>query len=292
MPVISTKLTYREGHPNRPDRASIGRLLCEVFGLDLDILEELDLREPTYRAFTYHDVTGDCIASAAAFVLPLIVDGRRVPAVGVQSVATRPDWRGQGLSHSLLDRLLRWCDERRCLVFLMTSIPGFYEPMGFRILPQHFFCGEGPAVLPASAMARRLDLGLRLDRQLIATIARRRQPVSRVFALSGMAGAFVLNLHHDSDLEVWHLASHDAIIVIRHEGNALHIVDVVATGIPSLATILAALGLPQSQIVVHFPPDQLGWQGSATLATPPLVLMVRGDLNLPGPVMIPSTLGF
>ena len=43
---------------------------------------------PTYRAFSYLDDVGRYVANAATFTRALIVNGRPVTAMGIQSVAT------------------------------------------------------------------------------------------------------------------------------------------------------------------------------------------------------------
>jgi hypothetical protein len=56
----------------------------------------------------------------------------------------------------------------------MTSIPGFYEPMGFKIVPQFAYVGDAPTALPPLPRCRRLDLDAGEDRQLLAKLLRRR----------------------------------------------------------------------------------------------------------------------
>lgn len=127
-------LTYRDDLPGSRDRAPIFALLRGVFGFDASPLGEFDLWDPTYRAFAYLDGAGACAASAAACALPLIIAGRPVDAMGVQSVATRPDWRGRGLAHDLLDRMLKWCDAQPPLTVLMVR--GDPEPLLPFMIPE------------------------------------------------------------------------------------------------------------------------------------------------------------
>jgi GNAT superfamily N-acetyltransferase len=291
--TVPPELTYRDDFSGPRDRAEVYRLLQDVFGLDVSPLEDMALWDPSYRAFSYQDYAGCCVANAATFTLPLIVNGRSVAAMGVQSVATRPSWRRRGLSHDLLRRALRWCDANARITFLMTSIPGFYEPMGFTIVPQFAYAGDAPAALPPAQRCRRLDLAAGADRQLLARLLRRRAPVSTRFAVSGLPGAFALNLLDQTEFTAWHMAARDAVVVTAERSDGtLCIVDVSAPTIPELAEMVAALGVRPGRVEVHFPPDRLGWNGSAVPIEASTVLMVRGDPGRLEPFMIPETAAF
>jgi hypothetical protein len=213
--------------------------------------------------------------------------------MGIQSVATRPAWRGRGLSHDLLRRALLWCDANAPLTYLMTAIPGFYQSLDFRILPQFKYVGEAPAALPHPRRCRRLDLGSRMDRKLLAQVLRRRRPVSARFAVDGSQGAFVLNLLDQTELAPWYLPHHDAIVVTAEQPNGtLCIIDVAAPEMPNVREVLAGLGAVAARVEVHFPPDQLGLTGVAVSVETSTMLMVRGDPGQLDPFMFPETAAF
>lgn len=291
--TVAPELTYRDDFSGPHDRAEVHRLLRDIFDVDASPLEEMDLWDPTYRAFSYLDKAGLCVANAATFTLALLINGRPVNAMGIQSVATRPSWRGHGLSHDLLMRALRWCDANAPLTFLMTSIPGFYQPMGFRTVPQFIFQGDAPGGRPRQSLCRRLDLVSGEDRRLLAQLLRHKAPVSTRFAVVGSPGAFVLNLLEHSELSAWYMAALDAVVVTaeRPDGT-ICIVDLAAREIPQLTEVLAVLGAQPRGVEIHFPPDQLGWVGTAVAAVTSTVLMVRGDPGPLEPFMIPETAAF
>jgi predicted N-acetyltransferase YhbS len=291
--VAVTELTYRDELSGPEDRRALHRLLLDVFNVDVSPIDEFGLADPTYRAFSYLDGTGRCVANAGTFTLKLIVGGKPVTAMGIQSVATRPQWRRRGLSHDLLERALRWCDAHAPLTFLMTSIPRFYEPMGFRIVPQFAYVGRAPTSDRPALGCHRLDLGADEDLRLLVQVLRHRVPVSARFAVDGSPGAFVLNLLDRAELAAWYIEPSQAVVVTatRPEGT-LCIVDIAAADMPTLADVVAAVGHQSKQVEVHFPPDRLAWNGTATPAETSTVLMVRGDLEPLEPFMIPETAAF
>jgi len=264
--------------------------LLDIFDLDISPIEELGLTDPTYRAFSYLDPTGRIVANAATFTLPLIIGGKPVNAMGIQSVATRPEWLRRGLSHDLLERALQWCDKSARLTFLMTSIPRFYQPMGFRVVPQFVHVGSAPAASPLASGCRPLNLDAGEDRRLLARILRHRVPVSARFAVDGLAGSFVLNLFDQTELSAWYIEPRQAIVVTAERSDGtLCIVDIAAAVMPTLKQVVAGFGEQPKQVEVHFPPDRLAWNATATPVQTSTVLMVRGDLEPLEPFMIPAT---
>jgi len=267
--------------------------VTDIFDFDVSPIDKFGLRDPTYRAFSYVDRTGCCVANAATFTLALIIGGKPVNAMGIQSVATRPEWRRRGLSHDLLERALRWCDESAGLTFLMTSITRFYEPMGFRIVPQFAYVGRAPAAFALPLGCRRLNLEAGEDRRLLAQVLRHRVPVSARFAVDGLPGAFVLNLFDQAGLFAWYVEAIEAVVVTAERSNGtLCIVDIAAAAMPALGSVVAAFGHHPKQVEVRFPPDRLAWNGAATPAQTSTVLMVRGDSGPLEPFMMPETASF
>lgn len=294
MPAIpAAELTYRDDFSSPEDRAEVYRLLRDIFDVDVPPLQELDLWDPTYKAFSYLNVDGQCVSNVATFILKLIVNGQPVEAMGIQSVATRPAWRGRGLSRDLLRRTLLWCDANAPVAYLMTSIPEFYEPLGFRVLPQFKYVGDVPSTSPFSHHGRRLELGSRGDRELLGRVLRRRKPVSTRFAVDGAHGAFALKLLDQTNFVPWHLPQHDAVVVTAApQDGMLCIVDVAAPEMPTMVNMLAAIGAAPTHLEVHFPPDRLDWTGLAAPAETPTVLMVRGNPGQLAPFMFPETAAF
>jgi GNAT superfamily N-acetyltransferase len=292
LPPAYHDLTYRDDLAG-PHLAPVHALLRDIFAVDVAPLLELGLNDPTYRAFCYLDPTGVCAANAAACP---------VPAMGIQSVTTRPAWRHRGLSHALVTRALHWCATQSPLTFLMTPIPDFYAPFGFRTVRQFAYAGPAPAPASQPASARRMDLAAHGDRRLLADTLRHRVPVSRHFAVTGAADAFALNLLDAAGMTAWHLAPLAAIVVTAAGADGmLQLIDIAAPSIPTLAEILAALGAspPQiasgaspPQIEVLFPPDRLAWTGVPVPHHPSETFMVRGDLPPLAPFMLPPTARF
>ncbi|MSP49161.1 MAG: GNAT family N-acetyltransferase [Alphaproteobacteria bacterium] len=273
-------------------RAALDALLFEIFKLDLGPLDAMDGRDPSYRSFSYFDAGGRCVANASLCALPLVVQGRPVDALGVQSVAVRPELRGRGLFRDLMQRALVWCDVRTPLVLLTTLIPDLYEHFGFRVVPEHRIVGPAPAPEPGMQPARPLVLGA--DIALVKRLLDSRTPASDLVGLRHFGAMFLQNMAAAPDLRLDHLPGRDAIVAsdTRIPGT-FRLLDVVAREIPSLATILGALGQIPDRVEICFPTDKLGYVGEAQPAGKRTKLMARGDfVDGSEPFMLPETAAF
>jgi hypothetical protein len=100
---------------------------------------------------------------------------------------------------------------------------------------------------------------------------------------------FLINAQLDSDVRLSYLEESEAVIAWKMPAPG-HVVllDVVAREIPSLAAILAGLGIQATSVETLFRPDRLGWSGEATPYGGGTRLMLRGleEMSLDHPAML------
>ncbi|MDB5550903.1 MAG: family N-acetyltransferase [Rhizobium sp.] len=254
-------------------------LLFDTFEIDIGQLDRLGGPDPTSMPFGYFDEARRCVANFSAFSMPLIVDGRQVRAVGYQSGAVRPEYRGQGLYRDLMQRAFAWAEgEYFELGMLLTDKPGLYEPYGFRVVEQHMFSGPIPAAstaLPCRELSIESDEDVTLMRSVLAA----RMPVSERFAVTGHIEEFLLNACFDPSIRLSHMPDHDAIVAWREEAGIFHLLDIASRNIPSLVQIISAVQTQAGGVAVCFPTDRLGWSGEAKRYNGSCDLMVAGDTD-------------
>ncbi len=280
-------LTLRTGYIADADAfSSLADLLQDTFDIDIRLLDRFAGPDPTSMPFGYFDAHGRCVANFSAVSMPLVIGGRQVRAVGYQSGAVRPDYRGQGLYRDLRRRAFAWAEEQGFeLGLLLTDKPDLYRPYGFRVAPQHAFRGKSPAVPSPVPSARPLSPDNPADVDLVLALLARRQPVSDVFAVAGHAVEFLLNACFDSEIRLSYLPDRDAVVAWKQVEGEFSLLDVVASDVPPLASMVGALGVQQSEITVCFPPDRLDWpQGCPQTHAGACELMIAGMKDVAAPV--------
>jgi GNAT superfamily N-acetyltransferase len=241
--------------------AALVDLLCDTFGIDIGLQDRFGGPDKTSMPFGYFDANGRCVANFSAFSMPLLIEGKVVRAVGYQSGAVRPEYRGQGLYRDLMKRAFACAREQDFeLGILLTDKLGLYESYGFRSVPQHVVRGKASAAGLKGEQARPISLEHEPDAELVRRLLAIRQPVSNVFSVVNQAEMFLLNACFDPAISLSHLPAQDAVIAWkRDEDGTVVLLDVVGAQIPSLAEIAAALDLLGGDIVAAFPPDRLDW---------------------------------
>lgn len=277
-----TGLTFRSDYFGDPAAfRALADLLEETFGIDITILHRFGGPDPSSMAFAWFDDTGACIANISAFALPLVIDGVPVRAAGLQSGAVRPSHRGRGLYRDVMQKALVHCGaEGFEAVALLTDTPDLYRRYGFRSLVQHRFSGAAPRDGHASA-ARRLNINVKRDAEMISQLIDNRAPVSDRFAPLRQREMFLFNAALTADMNIDLLEKHGAVVAWRAgEDGSCELLDVVGPNLPSLADILASLAISPSRVRVHFSPDRLAWDGVAEPDDDGMALMLRSVKEL------------
>ena len=273
-------------------RGPIGDLLRDIFELDPSAFNKLDFWQDGFRAFSYLD--GDTIAAnVSSFPLPLMVAGKPVLAGGIQSVATRPAYRGRGLFKDLMARMIADGEPRFDCLLLYCETPALYRPFGFRVLQgQTFFGRLGPAEATA---ARRLSLEQPDDVALIRRLFARRRAPSDHLGLGGHEVMFFLNALWYRDWRLDYLADDEALVVHDRQAAGVRLLDIVGPGLPASNRLAAILAAGDEELEICFPPDRLDGAFTARPHRDPDAgtLMVRGPFPIDGTAFrLPPTAAF
>lgn len=253
--------------------------------------------ESVSTPFVGREADGRVVAHVGLMSFPLTVGGQGVAAGAVHGVATHPERRRAGLYRALMEELLGYAAGRHETLVLTTSHPEYFEPFGFRVVPESIFRARlrPRAGRPA---ARLLDLpGRAEDRTLMRRLLEQRAPVSRLLGLGPELACWAFYEFHSP---IRYLAELDVAVVAERRGDRLVLFDVVGPRVPSLDELLDGLGEAVDEVVACFATDRLGGPFEAEahdLAGGPLalqpgevgwVLMVRGPFAAEGrPLMLP-----
>ncbi|MGM4912802.1 GNAT family N-acetyltransferase [Rhizobium sp. 768_B6_N1_8] len=286
----SDGLTFRQDYFSDPAAwSALVSLLDDTFGIDIDPLRELGGPDPTSMPFGWFTDEGQLAANLSAFAMPFVLNGRLVNAAAFQSGAVRPPWRGRGLYRDVTGKALAWCEARDFeAIILYTDKPALYEPYGFRSLPLHKYVGAAP-MSEGATTSRPLQPRDAEDLALLQGLLRNREPVSETLAVASSSAMFLINTQLDPDVRLSYLEGSKAVIAWKMPAPG-HVVllDVVTREIPSLAAVLAGLGIQATSVETLFRPDRLAWSGEATPYGSGTLLMLRGleEMSLDHPAML------
>lgn len=241
-------------------RKAFKRFLVAQHDLDLTTWEEAGFWDPNYVPFSFF-LGDEVIASTCVYSLPMRVAGQDCRVAQLSSVATRSDYRRQGLNLELTAHARTWWQEQGhefCFLFADEGAFPFYAACEFSPTPQSRFVIEAPIVSRRqSPSPMPLDPNDDSHRALLCDLVERRAPVSEVLSHQ----SFQLEMFHllyDMSDQLLHLPHLDLVAVCQEKKGTLFLNDLIGPEIPILEDLLPALAQPSlNRIEVGFVPDLL-----------------------------------
>lgn len=240
-------------------RASFNRLSRLVFGIDFEAWYQKGCWDDRYIC---HSIVNDnqIISNVSVSKMDLVVNGVTKRAIQIGTVMTHPEYRGKGLSKQLMENVLETYENSCDLLFLFanTTVLDFYPKFGFAALPEFQFYVDITGQSGNEALLDRLNISRKEDWNLIIQMLHSRRPISQRLGVSNNLGLFnfyALNVYPEC---LYYSKADDAIIVFEHEGELLHIYDVVSSNPIDFSNLIFRISTEQTRkIRFHFTPDQL-----------------------------------
>ena len=176
----------------------------------------------------------------------------------LHAVCTKKSHQGQGLASALISEALQWSKNHSDFQILFTEIPSFYERLGFVAVQEHRFAlkrsfSKGSKLLAALASPKDDSLFLRCFKD--------REPLSHQFWVEDrgeIASFTALFGTYPTYWSLYYSEEFDGFVSWYFEGDALHILDIIAKKIPSFELLIEHLPQHVNEIYFYFPPDRLG----------------------------------
>ncbi|PGB03734.1 GNAT family N-acetyltransferase [Bacillus toyonensis] len=244
-----------------PKREQLFPLFEEVFGIESQTLR--DFTEKGYWDYTYKALSflqdNKVIANVAAFSLPLLINGEKINAAGIQSVMTHPNHRRQGLMKQLFSKMIEEIDEQCECALLFTENPELYKPFGFQIVQEYLMKVSYENKSDKDSQLEKLDFYNEEDRQLIHEMIENGQRLSNTFSTLNYRSSFYLNMYDSTWNEnLYYSEKLDTLIVFTVENQKLKLYGVFAPVLPILDELCEEISGEFKEIEFYFCPDQLG----------------------------------
>ncbi|MFC9446723.1 GNAT family N-acetyltransferase [Bacillus cereus] len=267
-----------------PKREQLFPLFEEVFGITTQTLNDFSDKgywDDTYKALSFLQ-EDKVIANVAAFSLPLLINGEKINAAGIQSVMTHPNHRRQGLMEQLFSKMIEEIDEQYECALLFTENPELYKPFGFQIVQEYLMKVSYENKSDKDSQLKKLDFYNEEDRQLIHEMIENGQRLSNTFSTLNYRSSFYLNMYDSTWNEnLYYSEKLDALIVFTIENQKLKLYGVFAPVLPILDELCKEISGEFTEIEFYFCPDQLGIDDVQYIELQSSkYLMVRSDKEL------------
>lgn len=247
-----------------------------------------------YVPFSFVD--GDqIVANASVNILELVIHGEKKKAIQIGTVMTHPDYRGKGLSASLMNKILEEYENKYDLMYLFAnkSVLDFYPKFGFKAVEEHLFsmdfhCSANPL---ESANLRKLDVTDAEDLHLIQQFASQRLPVSKRFSTDHTSGIFMFYCLNVFNNDIYYLENEKVVVIYQKENSSIDLFDVVSLNEINMRDIVNKIADADTEkVTFHFTPDEnKDMELKSTLTDEGLFVRTPGDHIYPVRVKHPVT---
>ncbi|HDX9640726.1 GNAT family N-acetyltransferase [Bacillus mobilis] len=267
-----------------PKREQLFPLFEEVFGITTQTLNDFSEKgywDNTFKALSFLQ-DDKVIANVGAFSLPLLINGERINAMGIQSVMTHPNFRRQGLMTHLLDKMIVEIDKKCDCVVLFTENPELYAPFGFNVVQEYLMTVPYDKNKDNNFLLRKLNYYNEENRLLIQETIDSSQRLSNKFSTPSFQSSFYLNMYDAKwNEKLYYSEKLDALIVYEIDNEKLKLYGVFAPVLPVLDEICGEISERFTEIEFYFSPDQLGIEDvQFTELQSSKYLMVRSNKEL------------
>ncbi|QJB39115.1 GNAT family N-acetyltransferase [Chitinophaga oryzae] len=265
---------------NNPVRLSFDQLSVHTFRLSF---------EPWYQAGYWDDscvphvlLDGDTVvANATVNILRVRWQGQEKTWLQLGTVMTHPDYRHQGLSRWLMDKIFEeWAGKYDAMVlFANKRVLGFYPKFGF--IPAGEYQYHTRQLSPQTGKVRRLDMDNAADRELLLQKYAQSNPFAAL-TVTAPAGLLMFYCTQFMKTSVYYLEETAVIAVVEHEGGVMTCHDIFGETSHSLPLLLSVLMEKDTrQVVLGFTPADVTGFTMLPLKTEDLTLFVlNGKENI------------
>ncbi len=226
---------------------SFADLARRTFGLDLEAWYRSGYWGDGYIPHVLSDATG-VVAAIAVSRFTALYAGERRRYVELGTVMTDPGHRRRGLARWLMHRVLSEWQEHCDAVFLFANdaAKDFYPQFGFVAADEY---EHRLPVYPRPGGARRLDLRLAADRELLLRLYSQSNPFS-AFQMTDNPGLLMFHCLQAQPESAYFLPAWDAAVIAGHSGAEMLINDIYGGRGAALEDLLAAVATEATRTAV------------------------------------------
>jgi len=263
----------------------LNKLIMEVFGFSFGTWHALDLWRDDYECFSIIEKE-TMLANVSVYRLKLLIEGNPIDCLQIGAVATKKEYRGQGLSRKIMEAIFSKYPAEPAFLFGNDSVVNFYPKFGFKPA-QEYLPFLTQTIDNPTPMQRLTIKDPKVDKYL-----KGRAQFSSIFDCINQYSINWFHLLYEYCKDIIEIESLQVMVVAKQEGTTLRILDVVAHKPLTFEQILPFLGFSGvTKIEFGFNPDWLGVECQREeYREEDSTYFVKGDLNVNQEYIVPLLL--
>ncbi|KIL51928.1 GNAT family N-acetyltransferase [Jeotgalibacillus soli] len=272
---------------------SFNSLAEKVFGINFEGWYEKGYWNEKYTPFSYVD-GNQVVANVSVNKMDLIINRKLKRGLQIGTVMTHPDYRNQGLSASLMNKVLEEYENEYDVMYLFAnhSVLDYYPKFGFTKVNEYQFSMDFRFQHSKPADIQKLDVTNSKDLHFIHDFSSRRLPVSDCFGTINTQYLLMFYCLNVISEDLYYLPEENVIVIYKLERNELHVFDLISEVKVDVLTIIDKMALKETdKVIFYFTPAIKDSQLKSELFHGSEVLFVRTyeDHKLPAQFKHPLT---
>ncbi|WP_342414672.1 GNAT family N-acetyltransferase [Paenibacillus sp. FSL R10-2782] len=280
MDIVINKKEYSLKKEIRDDlkiRKSFNQLAKQSFDLNFEVWHQLGFWDEKYIPYVLLD--GDCVvANVSVSLMDFSLSGEQKKFIQIGTVMTDPNYRNQGLSRFLIERVLQdWhgnCDAM--YLFANDDVKEFYPKFGFAAA-QEYQCIRKAPIKSMDVPVKKLNMEATSDLQLLKRKCSSLNPYS-YFSMKSSEGLILFYCTSFFKDKVFYIPLYDTIVIMDFEENIMNCYDIFGTGdIPMELILSVVMEKETKKIVFGFTPEPMDGCEISLLNQEDTTLFYRSD---------------
>lgn len=236
-------------------RMAFNKLTKNVFGLSFEAWYEAGYWNDKYIPYTLFDGS-KALANASVNIMDFNVFGKPQRYIQIGTVATDENYRNQGLSRFLMEKILKEWDGKCDFIYLYANKTAleFYPKLGFSPVKE-YECFKSLNKNIKNKNFEKLNMDIQENRDMLYDYIKNSVMLSKI---SMRQNADLVMFYAIAILKenIYYIKSVDVIAVAVFKDNKLHLWDVFSKHNVSLDDVIACLVIPEIEsLVLEFTPE-------------------------------------
>jgi predicted GNAT family N-acyltransferase len=251
------QLVFVKGYKDNEEfRDSFNQLATGIFGIEFETWYQHGYWTKKYQPYSFVD-NGKVVANVSVNLLTLIINNEEKQAVQIGTVMTHTDYRSQGLSKKLMDRVLEdFKSVDLFYLFANQSVLEFYPKFGFETVREVQFSMDYSYSSSDKSGIRKLDGRNPEDLTFIYNLSVNRISVSQVFDAKGSEELLMFYCIMVFTDDIYYLEDEESIVIYQIENHELHLFHCLSTKQVKVKDILSKIANENiTKVIFHYHPD-------------------------------------
>jgi predicted N-acetyltransferase YhbS len=221
-------------------RKGYNALAQKTYGFDFEAWYKSGYWGSTYKQYSLMDGE-NLVANVSVSIIDYLVLNERKRCIQLGAVMTDIDYRKQGLSKFLIEKVIEEWKDKCGMIYLFANdgVLNFYPKFGFTAAAEYQHSKEITYNNEVSA-AEKLDMSLESNRELLVEKIKHSIPVSRLAMLRNVGLIMFYCTSFMSD-NVYYLREQDMLVIAEISGDTLYLQDIISEAEVDLDTAISCL---------------------------------------------------